>query len=74
MKILAKVKAGARKNLVEKITDNNYRIWITQPPEKGRANKAVIKILAEYFNITPSQITIVSGETSNIKIIRLIVS
>lgn len=74
MRILAKVKAGARKNLVEKITDNNYKIWVTQPPEKGKANKTVIKILAKYFEISSSQIAIVSGKTSSSKIIEVIMS
>ncbi len=71
MIISVKVKAGARKNLVEKISENNYKVWVTQAPEKGKANKAVIKILSKYMDLPQSQITIISGENSASKLIEL---
>jgi uncharacterized protein len=39
------------------------KIKIAQPPEDGRANRAVIELLAETLAIPPSQISIVAGHT-----------
>lgn len=40
-------------------------------PEAGKANKHIMAFLAKLFNISKSQITIVSGLTSRTKMIRL---
>lgn len=47
------------------------KIKVTAAPSKGKANEAVIKLLAKELGIKKSQIAIVSGETSKIKIIEL---
>ena len=39
MKISVRVKAGSGKNLVEKIDESHYKVWVTKRPEKGKANK-----------------------------------
>ena len=52
---------GASRDLVEPQDDGSLRVYVTAPPEKGRANKAVINLLAKYFDIKKSQIEIVSG-------------
>jgi hypothetical protein len=72
MKIFVKVKPGAREEKVEKIDDINFKVQVTQPPEKGKANLAVIKALAEYFDLNRSSIQIVSGSTSKLKVIEII--
>lgn len=71
MKISVKVRAGSGKNLVKKIDESHYKIWVTKPPEKGKANKAVVFILAKYFNLSPSKIMIMSGEASSNKVIKI---
>ncbi len=37
------------------------------PPEKGKANKAIVKVLAKWLNMKSSDIQIVSGEKSKDK-------
>src|SRR4051812_33591933 len=39
------------------------KIKVAQPPEDGRANRAVIELLAETLGIPQSQITLLSGQT-----------
>ena len=41
------------------------------PPEKGKANKDVVSLVAETFGLTPSDVEILSGETSPDKVVRL---
>jgi len=72
MKIFVKVKPKAREEKVEKIDDINFKVQVTQPPVKGKANLAVIKALADYFNVNQSSVQIVSGSTSKLKIVEII--
>lgn len=59
-----KVKARARKRRVEKTGPSEYRISVISPPSKGKANEEVVKALASYFDLPPSQIRIISGTKS----------
>ena len=65
-KLKIKVKPGANNNKVEKMGNGEFKIWIKEPPEKGKANKELIKYLKK---ITGIKISIVSGESSREKII-----
>jgi len=71
MKIFVKVKPKAKEARMEKIDDINFRVWVREPPEKGKANRAVIKALADYFEVSQLNIKIVSGSTSKLKIFEI---
>jgi uncharacterized protein (TIGR00251 family) len=72
MKISILVKTKAKENGVEKINDNNYIVRTKKMPVEGKANESVIKILANFFNIAPSRIQIISGKRSKRKIIEIL--
>ena len=63
-----KVKAGSSKNFVKKEGDS-YIVYVKEKAEKGRANKAVIKLLKKYFG---RDVRIVKGLKSKNKVIALI--
>jgi hypothetical protein len=44
---------------------------VTAVPEKGKANKALIALLAKAIKIPKSEITVVTGETARQKILRI---
>ncbi len=71
IKIFVKVKSNAKENKVDKIDDINFRIFVKEPPVRGRANAAVIKMIAQYFNLPSAKIQIVSGFNSRQKIIEI---
>lgn len=48
------------------------KVKIDAPPVNGRANKRLIEILSEYFNVPLRDIRIVSGFTSRNKIVEII--
>ena len=54
-----------------KVVENGdaLRVYVTCVPENGRANEAVIDLLADYFKIAKSRIKILKGLTSRDKII-----
>jgi len=70
MKIKIKVIAGARSDKIEKV-DDGYKVHLTERAEKGRANKALIEFLAEYFKCKKNDVEIINGLKSNKKIITL---
>src|SRR5262249_35788001 len=59
--------AGARRNAITGVHAGRLKIAVTQAPEKGRANKALIALLAELLDLKPSQIVLLSGEASTQK-------
>jgi uncharacterized protein (TIGR00251 family) len=47
------------------------RVKISQPPEDGKANKAMIELLAEYLQVKKNSLTIIAGEKSTHKIVEI---
>ena len=62
---------GAHTNRVDGWQDGVLRVRLRVAPEKGKANKALIELLADYFLVAKSEVEIVSGTTSHNKRIRL---
>lgn len=71
MKIFVKAKPGAKENKVEKLDDEHFVVSVTEPPIQGRANKAIVEELGEYFSTSVSNITIISGHTSRNKVVEV---
>ena len=47
------------------------KVRVAAPPEHGRANKALVEVLAEEFGVPESQVELVAGEKSRSKRFRL---
>ena len=60
------VKANVKENRIDL-----PKVFVREPAKEGRANEAVIKLLAEYFDIPKSRIKIVSGLKSKKKIVEI---
>lgn len=71
MHLTIKVTPKAKLNKIIQNDTNSYHIYTTAPPDKGKANQAVIKLLAKHLNLPKSKITITKGETSRQKIIQI---
>jgi uncharacterized protein (TIGR00251 family) len=70
--IRVKVIPGAKKNeIAEVMEDGRLRVRLTAPPVEGRANQALIKLLAKMFGLPKSSINIVSGERNRNKRLHL---
>ena len=50
---------------------DGLRIHVTAVPENGKANAAVVKILAKALGIPKSRLTLVRGETGRDKVFRI---
>lgn len=74
MKISVQAKPNSKEEKVEKIKIGDqeiYRVSVKEPPIQGRANIAIMKLLADYFNVPQSNIKIISGYASRQKIIEI---
>jgi uncharacterized protein (TIGR00251 family) len=71
--VLLEIRAypGARRNEIRGVQNGELKVSVTQQPEKGKANKAIVKQLANSLNIKVSHSDLVSGETSQTKKILL---
>jgi len=69
-RINIKVIPKARKNLVC-VEDGIFKVYVNSPPVEGRANRAVIEVLSECFNIRKSNIKIIKGEKSRNKVVEI---
>ncbi len=65
--IPVKVQPNASKERIIGEYNGQLKIAVTAAPEKGKANKAIIKLLAEKFGTKISSIRVISGETSREK-------
>ncbi len=62
-----KVQPGTRKDCVVGEWGGRLKLQVTAPPEKGKANEAVVRFLAKCLGIQRSSVSIVSGMTSRDK-------
>jgi len=70
-RLAVKVRASARERKVERVGPAEYKVSVISPASQGKANREVVETLASYFNIAPSQVKIIRGETSRRKLILL---
>ena len=48
-----------------------FRVWVTVMPQRGKANKMVLRMLAGELGVPKSHLSIVRGITSRRKLIRV---
>ena len=58
---------GAHRNELRGEQGGMLKVCVTQSPEKGKANKAVVELLSKSLGLKKSQIELIAGETSHQK-------
>lgn len=70
MQIKVRVVTNAKKERI--ISEGDvYKIYVSAPPEKGKANKKIIELVADYFKVKKSSVSIISGLRSKEKTIKI---
>jgi uncharacterized protein len=72
MRIKIKAKPNAHENKVEKLEDGTLVVSVKEPPEKGLANKGVMREVAKHFGVSALRVKIVGGFSSRTKLIEVI--
>ncbi|MFH1519301.1 MAG: DUF167 domain-containing protein [Candidatus Omnitrophota bacterium] len=70
MKIKVRVIPRAKKRRVEVFT-RGLKIYLNSPAIEDRANKELIEILSDYYNIKKYNIAIVKGKKQRNKIVQI---
>ena len=79
MRISVRAKTGARQASVEAREETladgrrclHFVVAVREPAIEGRANRAIARALAYYFQVARSRVRIVLGETSRDKVVEL---
>lgn len=69
IKVLPK---SVKSEIVDIMDDETIKIRIKAVPEKGKANQELIKFLSQIFEISKDSISIISGKTDQLKLIKII--
>lgn len=72
MKYSLVVKPKSNIEKVEKLDEKTLKVWVKAPPVDGKANDAVIKLLADFFSVTKSRISLVYGIRGSRKVVEII--
>jgi uncharacterized protein YggU (UPF0235/DUF167 family) len=70
--IYVKVSAGTKIEKMQEVSPGHFKIKVQEPAEKGRANERVIELVAEYFNVSISSVTLKRGASSRDKTVSVI--
>jgi len=69
--IQLKVKPNARTAELTQQDDGTWLARVKAPPVDGKANEAVIQLVAEHFGVRRSQVMIKSGASARLKLIQI---
>ncbi len=70
-RITVKVVPGSSRTEIGGVYGEMLKIKVAAPPEKGKANKALLEFIAKQLGIKKNALQIESGQTSCVKQIRI---
>jgi len=71
VKIWVAVKPQAKREEVKKISEGEYAASVQAPAREGKANQALIELLASYFSVPKSAVRIIRGQTGRRKLVEV---
>jgi len=69
-RVTVRVHARARTERLE-WDGSTFQLWVREPPADGRANAAVIRAVARWAGVAPSQVAIISGTAARHKLVEI---
>ena len=71
MKLQIKVVPKSSRNCVAGWMGDTLKVWVTAPPERGKANVAVQTVLADALGVSRESIRLVAGLKSSRKVVEI---
>jgi len=62
VRISVLIQPGSAKDEILGTVEGRLKIKLTSPPVEGRANKALVRLLAKKLKVAPSRISILKGQ------------
>ena len=71
IRIWVTARPQSKRQELKKLSDGEYLASVHAPAREGKANRAVIELLAEHFSVPSLSIKIIRGETSKRKLVEI---
>jgi uncharacterized protein YggU (UPF0235/DUF167 family) len=68
MYVRVRVKAGARKERIEQVSETEWQMAVREPAERNLANGKIRELLAGAYSVRPEDVRIITGHHSPTKI------
>lgn len=72
MKFFLQVKPKSSIARIEQKNEKELTVWVREAPEDGKANEAVVRAVAEHFDVAPSRVKIVRGASGRKKAVEIL--
>lgn len=72
MKFFIQVKPKSSIARIEQKNEKELTVWVREVPEDGKANDAVVRAIAEHFDVAPSRVRILRGATGRKKTVEIV--
>jgi uncharacterized protein YggU (UPF0235/DUF167 family) len=69
MYIHVKVKASMKKESFKELKKDHFEASVKEPAERNMANRRVIELVAQHFNLLPNKVRITNGHQSPSKLL-----
>ncbi len=69
--IQVKVKPRARVSGLEELSDGSWVARVKSPPVDGKANTELVTLIARHFGVRKAQVSIRSGASGRLKLVRI---
>jgi len=66
-----KVVPGARRDRIAGRYGDGIKVQVSAPPEDGKANQAVLRLLADHLGLRAEQVRILRGQTQPRKVVQV---
>lgn len=66
-----KVKPNARASRLEALSDGTWIAEVQAPPVAGKANDALVALIASHFGLRKAQVRLKSGASARVKLIQI---
>ena len=66
-----RVSPGAARSEIAGRHGDSWKVRVSAAPERGRANEAVVRLLAERLGVPRASLSVVSGHTARDKVVEL---
>jgi uncharacterized protein (TIGR00251 family) len=70
-RISVQIKPQARRENIVKISQKEYQVSVHAAPVAGKANEAVVQLLAKYFSVAKSSVKLLGGRSSRKKLFEI---
>ena len=66
-----KVKPGSRESTLTEQSDGSFVARLKSPPVDGKANEELIRLIADHFGVTRSEVVIKTGLSARLKRVQI---